>query len=535
MLSLISMCLIVAVLISIRDKPLADWSLTISPNAVVSVLTTVGKASMMLPVAESISQLKWLYFDRPRKLRDLQDFDDASRGPWGSFTFLLNTRGRAIVASIGALITIIGLGFEPSAQQILSFPTRNVARANETATIAAAKMWQSKGYIQTAEENLINVNPDFLSLEVAIVNGLTGAVAQPMSTCTTSECHFPDFTSLAVCGACEDISHSVKRNCTGILPTNTINCTYTPPDSYYDSVTLQLFDDGSGADEFVGHDSTSFVSQGTVSQSDKRRGGFIALNMTSDTVQSAAKNHSEIMTPGNASVHTCSWSWCARTYTNASITNGNITSFTSDSVPLDFLETVQDGNIAWFTFGVKDDSSVPRFNVTRTADLNLWSFLDTLVSGNVVQQLRPSTPDLLGSIPQSLWKNNVTNVTMNIADTITNQLRGPDNLNGSSISGQGFRSETYVHVRWPWLILPVALTLLATILLITSIVLSARRDELFKSSSLALLYHGLDGWERDGAVLPKYEEPGGLEDVAKRMNAVLSRDQLGVLKFKKVS
>lgn len=33
---------------------------------------------------KAMSQLKWSWFSKPRKLRDLQRFDEGSRGPWGS-------------------------------------------------------------------------------------------------------------------------------------------------------------------------------------------------------------------------------------------------------------------------------------------------------------------------------------------------------------------------------------------------------------------------------------------------------------------
>ncbi|KAI0817888.1 hypothetical protein GGR55DRAFT_622433 [Xylaria sp. FL0064] len=43
----------------------------------------------MLPPSECISQLKWQWFSQqPRRLIDIEHFDAASRGPWGSLRFL---------------------------------------------------------------------------------------------------------------------------------------------------------------------------------------------------------------------------------------------------------------------------------------------------------------------------------------------------------------------------------------------------------------------------------------------------------------
>lgn len=45
-----------------------------------------------LPAAEGISQLKWYWFNEPQPLIDLDRFDTASRGPWGSLLLLFHTR-----------------------------------------------------------------------------------------------------------------------------------------------------------------------------------------------------------------------------------------------------------------------------------------------------------------------------------------------------------------------------------------------------------------------------------------------------------
>jgi len=42
----------------------------------------------------SISQSKWLWYrqDEPHPLKDIQLFDDASRGPWGAVVLLFSIR-----------------------------------------------------------------------------------------------------------------------------------------------------------------------------------------------------------------------------------------------------------------------------------------------------------------------------------------------------------------------------------------------------------------------------------------------------------
>ena len=58
-------------------------------NTVVSILSTIGKAALLLSVSECISQSKWhWYLDRHRPLDDLDTFDKASRGAWGGLQLL---------------------------------------------------------------------------------------------------------------------------------------------------------------------------------------------------------------------------------------------------------------------------------------------------------------------------------------------------------------------------------------------------------------------------------------------------------------
>lgn len=60
----------------------------------------------------------------------------------------------------------------------------------------------------------------------------------------------------------------------------------------------------------------------------------------------------------------------------------------------------------------------------------------------------------------------------------------------SSIVGHSFANETYVHVRWLWLIPPACLELAILALFLTAVMQSRRaRLPIWKSSALALLYH----------------------------------------------
>lgn len=149
LLSIICVGLILVVLFMANDRALAAWPLWIQPNSLIAVFTTVGKSAMMVPIASCISQLKWRHFElHTNRLSDLQLLDEASRGPWGSLMLLADVRTRAFTAQALAVLSLMSLGFDPSAQQILEFPTRETKLTNTSASIGVASTYESRAFVE---------------------------------------------------------------------------------------------------------------------------------------------------------------------------------------------------------------------------------------------------------------------------------------------------------------------------------------------------------------------------------------------------
>lgn len=138
--SLLALGAIVVFLALVDGRSLPKLPLSITVNTYVSFFGTITKASMLVAVAESISQLKWLWFRQPRTLEDIQTFDDASRGPLGAVQLLLKTKAMKL-AALGSLITVLSLVMDPFAQQIVSYPTRSVV-VNK-ATVGTAQTYDA--------------------------------------------------------------------------------------------------------------------------------------------------------------------------------------------------------------------------------------------------------------------------------------------------------------------------------------------------------------------------------------------------------
>jgi len=99
-------------------------------------MSTGIKVTMMLAVADSISQCKWNWFagrrrairekksGHARSLKDLETFDSASRGAYGSV--MLISKSRPDLVTLGALLTILSLALGTLSQQIINFDGRTL-------------------------------------------------------------------------------------------------------------------------------------------------------------------------------------------------------------------------------------------------------------------------------------------------------------------------------------------------------------------------------------------------------------------------
>jgi hypothetical protein len=125
--SLVCVAVVIVVLAAYQEKPLSSWHFVynITPNTLVALLSTLSRTALIVPVASCISQLKWIHLvSSPRPLRELQVFDDASRGPWGSLELIWRMHFKTKLATWGSVITILSITMGPLSQQLLSYPSR---------------------------------------------------------------------------------------------------------------------------------------------------------------------------------------------------------------------------------------------------------------------------------------------------------------------------------------------------------------------------------------------------------------------------
>ncbi|KAK3313568.1 hypothetical protein B0H66DRAFT_629496 [Apodospora peruviana] len=94
----------------------------ITLNAIVSTMSTISKSSLIFTVSAVLGQVKWdWYEEEPRRLDNLETFDQASRGPLDAAKLLFGRRTVLSIASLGAVITILALAVDPFVQQVVGY------------------------------------------------------------------------------------------------------------------------------------------------------------------------------------------------------------------------------------------------------------------------------------------------------------------------------------------------------------------------------------------------------------------------------
>ena len=140
------------------------------------------------------------------------------------------------------------------------------------------------------------------------------------------------------------------------------------------------------------------------------------------------------------------------------------------------------------------------------------------VSGSVQLQVLFDTGDnTLESINNAMGR---------VADFLTTYVReNGDKSNSASAPGTVFQNETFIRVRWVWFILPAALALFTLIFFIYTLVEIARRERHtnWKSSSLALLFHGLDAETQER--YRRIDDLDEMDERAKEVNVQLHGDE----------
>ncbi len=531
-LALAALAAIVITLATHQDRTLPRWPSLISINSLIAIFTAIFKAAMLLPIAEGLSELKWIWFAASRPLTDMDRFDSASRGPWGSF--LLFFMRPNLLAYLGALITVVALAIDPFTQQILQYYECFTPLPDISASIVRTNVYSTAGLHTGAGEASLD-GPMAAALYQGVLAPPTNATASIAFECTSGNCTFPasesvSYSSLAMCTSVEDISHSITGNGTFYY--------HTLPSGLY-TQTSTLFSSGGGGIGDTSH----------------------APLFTYEAIMINCKS------PRNETTGTCAqtgpWAFratlylCVHTYGNVQISKsvlqeqklsttrvpfmnmsgglyfslaGDYPSFPgldcspnetpegNKTIPTSLLhDDVRYVNRSTATIGAPDTlyfDPACTYEFGQGPILALTAYLATVFFGlysdpNTLQAPYGSPDNTVGSAwLERLYANgtaslsSVSDFMEGLSNTMTATMRQRgDASNSVSAIGTVLGNTTCIRVRWRWLSLPVALSALTMAFFVAVVVTSKRYTRKsaaqagrrpWVSSSLPLLWCGLD-------------------------------------------
>ncbi|KAI1133374.1 hypothetical protein F5Y10DRAFT_287757 [Nemania abortiva] len=545
---------LVALLKSINNTPLRQWNLPIQPNSAVASLTTISKVALLVPTASCINQLKWSHFtSAPRRLADLQLFDMASRGPWGSLVFLLRVSSpvKALVTVGFLLLTILALGLDASAQQLLQFSTQETEVKDGSTVMGAATGYSSRSMNLELLSQVLNTNA--VSLQFEILNSLRGSTFDSYFACpqNATRCKWDSLVTLSLCSSWNRTSIA-SDGCTLIT-----RQTPAPehPDATYALCNYTLFNPHGGNPELASAilpvqvnltfrlPSVNSISGNKVFKSYFTPGPYVSMAELGEfwALKGPSKTNfsrinfsiQESFKPPEAEAFYASFWWCSRSFKGITVEKGSVKYTATSSERLRFLfRTIRAHTPYAYTFTT--NSTGLNYTLNEQTITSLPNYFDRLLEGEALDDYVISDGSPLAT-SVLLYQQDLGNMTTSVADTLTNILRSrvlDENANITDVTGTAVYEETYIRIQWQWLLLPLAETTLVTLLFILSVVITSKQP-LLKDSVLAYLATAVrdDAKKTLNLRITQWTSQQELDDLAEDMVVKLESDDRGRFEF----
>ncbi|BCS28573.1 uncharacterized protein APUU_70143A [Aspergillus puulaauensis] len=300
----------------------------------------------------------------------------------------------------------------------------------------------------------------------------------------TARCEYPDFATLGICTAwaavqkCQPFTRTSARwdewkasldatsvNQSSIYASAPADCSY----SYSNPSVLQITPDGL----YLAHFNNELLSKADVDKHPGAIASIITAKYPSDEVIYTAANSSEF--EQKPEITHCVVTLCEKPYTRNTATSSSGTLQPSRSQLL----------INATVFG------------TSSSDREHKPYVG------------------LGSIIYN--SGSVTDSFSHMASSITNQICS--GAKGTHVRGLAIRTETFVHVRWPWILVPTILVAMSLVFFLSMAFRSRGQPVLWKSSIFPLLIGQLE--TNAGHEIAHLRHVGKMQGVAKNINVVV--------------
>ncbi|CAG7957576.1 unnamed protein product [Penicillium olsonii] len=478
------------ILFYIDGKPIAEWRPWISPNAVVSILTTACIAAFMHGVSAFMGQHKWVYFrKKSHRLARLEQFDEASRGPYGSLSFLV--KGPRTLATIGALITLAQPLITPCVQQIIQLEQRDISHPAQTAILGYARLYNDTmpKSLTRLDNSAIETQPIDPRMQASIIQGLFGIDITETFSCPGACSWEGSSISLGFKAECSNVTQATLQSATCEGDEDSLQtCNMTTPNGigltseawFTDRATAFYMN---ASNPSVGKQTLDTVTQGLP---EIMRFGILRstpddnfrmreINITDCTLLIAAYNYTGARANGSDITFASKKEIDLGPDNPWHYAGGSVTNDLQSVDPLVFTNKSTNGDVTIPALGIK---------YLNLMGLRNFFHSPTMVTRWIVGNLGTTNSGVSSAL---VGEVDIEDRFKKMATAMTNNLRyGPSS---KPTYGKVIEKETYVKLNWWYFLVPVVIEAAAIVFAIISMFGSrrSRHVPVWKYSILAVL------------------------------------------------
>ncbi|KAL4875677.1 hypothetical protein BJY04DRAFT_201373 [Aspergillus karnatakaensis] len=479
---------LVVILTQYDEKPQPSWGY-MSLNSLISWLSTVAKACIIVSCSEALGQLKWVWFSqKSRPIEELRTFDAASRGAYGALELAWKLRARHF-AVFGTLGLTLALAIDPFAQNLVRYYQEVVIDSTQNAYVGRSFDFDRYEIGVSIVANGVDPSLKWAVYSAILSDDPTTPWSTPRYSCPSGNCTWDPVVSLEAQALCSDVTSQLVTNCTVIrseergldgerncsvgLPGSTRHGYYIPINEFWSEFRGFVMGNIASDNATVYENTTGLVYQ-FIAPDIKVKEGF-AQQVPTNTTWSATECALEpIVRSFRPSVERL-------TYKEDTLAVWNKLENRTGTEP--YLLKPPWGAEMGMTPG-------QNFTYSFLANVATGQFLDAILAGSFLRSMRQTfyadgtnadmyaAKDIIEAIGNSNMMfcddqlANRLNCTMhNIAKAFTKTFRDQgydaDGLNSTTmIGGRVMANATYIAVRWQWLALPVFVWVLALVTLV---------------------------------------------------------------------
>lgn len=342
-------------------------------------------------------------------------------------------------------------------------------------------------------------------MQGAILNGLFDLSAPIMYTCSTGNCQWDDFSSLAVTSSCQNVTSNTNVSCGTSAGSRT--CNYTTPAGF---LIQSRSSSRSGGGFSTNFNSTAFMPDSyDMSVMDPREE---LINSTIARVAMANLQGDFNMT--RPEVLECDMRLCARVTRNLTITNGTFNAGDSEMIELEgvagrYEESLKPGvrsNRDWYTFNITGDH--PSYPGNRSFSYNM---VDIEGVKGFLYDIFTSNAGTAGSGGMSpyYWPLMNSSDKAGTVAAISNSMsyafaHAPS---GQELKGRALSEEIYIRVHWYWVILPLTEVVMGIAFLMCTLLHTHRKGvAVWKTSGIVPLLTVMVGWDNSDLGAASWKE-----------------------------